>query len=95
MSGILDEQVRNNGRTKKAIEKTVRYCVEHDILREYLSRKGETEIVGSVLLVGRGDRAQRTVPCLITGQRTVPCLPWITAVFPALPYPSSRGFWPR
>ena len=33
---VLDMQVRKYGRTKKAIEETIRICSDKDILREYL-----------------------------------------------------------
>lgn len=41
-SHIYDEQRRLHGRTRKAVEETIRICVDKDILKEYLeSRKKE------------------------------------------------------
>lgn len=33
---VLDMQVKKHGRTKKAIEETIRICSDKDILKEYL-----------------------------------------------------------
>ena len=40
---ILNEQVKNHGRTKKAIDETIRICKDRNILKEYLSRH-ESEV---------------------------------------------------
>ncbi len=40
---ILNEQVKNHGRTKKAIDETIKICKDRNILKEYLSRH-ESEV---------------------------------------------------
>ena len=40
---ILNEQVKNHGRTKEAIDETIRICKDRNILKEYLSRH-ESEV---------------------------------------------------
>lgn len=41
---VLDEQMKLHGRSKKAVQETIRICKDQDILREYLQRK-ESEVV--------------------------------------------------
>ena len=41
---ILDEQVKLYGRTKKAVQETIRICKDGDILKEYLESR-ESEVV--------------------------------------------------
>ncbi len=40
---ILNEQVKNHGRTKEAIDETIKICKDRNILKEYLSRH-ESEV---------------------------------------------------
>ena len=40
---ILNEQVKNHGRTKRAIDETIKICKDRNILKEYLSRH-ESEV---------------------------------------------------
>ncbi len=41
---VFDEQVKINGRTRKAVEETIRICQSEDVLREYLERQREEVI---------------------------------------------------
>lgn len=45
---VFDEQVRLYGRTKKAIEETIRICRNQNVLKEYLDRKEVTEVMSEV-----------------------------------------------
>ena len=41
---VFNEQVRINGRTRKAVEETIRICQSEDVLKEYLDRQREEVI---------------------------------------------------
>ncbi len=41
---VLDEQVKNYGRNRKAVQETIRICKDKNILKEYLENK-ESEVV--------------------------------------------------
>ena len=41
---ILEEQIVIHGRTKKAIQETIRICKDEDVMREYLEKR-ESEVV--------------------------------------------------
>lgn len=36
---VFDEQVKNYGRTEKAVTETIRFCKDQNVLKEYLSRE--------------------------------------------------------
>ena len=38
---VFDEQVKIHGRTRKAVEETIRICQSEDVLKEYLERQRE------------------------------------------------------
>ena len=38
---VFDEQVKTHGRTRKAVEETIRICQSEDVLKEYLERQRE------------------------------------------------------
>ncbi|MCR5135668.1 MAG: hypothetical protein K6C12_01020 [Oscillospiraceae bacterium] len=48
---VFDEQVKLHGRTKTAIEETIRICRSQDVLSEYLARKEAAEIMSEVFEV--------------------------------------------
>lgn len=42
---VFDEQIRLNGRTRNAVEETLRICRDQDVLKEYLQEKEAEEIM--------------------------------------------------
>ena len=47
-SRVFEEQVKLHGRTKKAIEETIRICRSQNVLNEYLARKKVAEVMSEV-----------------------------------------------
>ena len=45
---VFDEQVKLHGRTRKAIEETIRICRSQNVLKEYLARKEAEEVMSEV-----------------------------------------------
>ena len=45
---MFDEQVIQHGRTRKAIEETIRICRSQNVLNEYLARKEAAEVMSEV-----------------------------------------------
>ena len=45
---VFDEQVKLHGRTRKAIEETIRICRDRNVLVEYLARKEAMEVMSEV-----------------------------------------------
>ena len=45
---VLDEQIRIHGRTRKAVEETIRICQDENVLKDYLERQRE-EVIDMML----------------------------------------------
>ena len=56
---ILDEQVKLYGRTKKAVQETIRICKDADILKEYLESR-ESEVVDIMMQLYDQEEIMRT-----------------------------------
>ena len=42
---IFDEQIRQYGRTKKAVDETIRICKDRDVLKDYLADREVAELM--------------------------------------------------
>ena len=42
---VFDEQIKLHGRTKKAVDETIRICKNRDVLKDYLAREEVTDIM--------------------------------------------------
>ena len=42
---IFDEQIKLYGRTKKAVDETIRICKDRDVLKDYLAKEEVTDIM--------------------------------------------------
>ena len=52
-SHVLDQQIRKHGRTKKAVEETIRICKDEDVLKEYLEGREKEVIDIMITLFGQ------------------------------------------
>ena len=55
----LDKNITLYGRTRKAVEETVRYCIANDILRNYFLEKGEMEVIDLMMVLFDDDVVMR------------------------------------
>ena len=42
---VFDEQIKLYGRTKKAVDETIRICKDRDVLKDYLAKEEVTDIM--------------------------------------------------
>ena len=56
---VFDDQVRLHGRTKKAIEETIRICRDRNVLKEYLANREVAEIMGDLFDLEDARRIER------------------------------------
>ena len=42
---VFDEQIKLHGRTKKAVDETIRICKDRDVLKDYLAKEEVTDIM--------------------------------------------------
>ena len=49
---VLNEQIRIHGRTRKAVEETIRICQDENVLKDYLERQRE-EVIDMMLFMTR------------------------------------------
>ena len=56
---VLDQNIAQYGRTRKAVEETVRYCIANDILKDYFLEKGEIEVIDLMMVLFDDDVIMR------------------------------------